>query len=292
MPPRTPTQITPTASPSALVVPDDVRADLLRVQAEDIGTPQRLPLIKIMPAAAGLYEFNDRTPPITEREFEGVILGSHARNVLWDGAFGEERAEADRGPACASRDGKIGVPRAGFAHAALQRNNENSTLADGTEQIECTSCPYNAFGSKRMITETGSPRGKAVTNQRSVYVLVSGRRSPMELVIVNTSIPAFDEYLNSLLQREIPVQSVMTLFKQTLQNRVGSTGRYAVATFENTGTLPPETFNRVLALRTEYLHFIRPQDPVATRATSEDLSDAGETLVEGTTDGDDDDLPF
>ena len=278
-------------SPSALVVPDDVRRDLLRSQAEEVGTPQRLPLIKIMPAAAGLYEFNDRTPPQTEREFQGVILGSHARNVLWDGAYGEERAEADRGPACSSRDGKIGVPRAGFAHAALQSGHGVVVAASGTEQIECASCPYNAFGSKRMISETGSPKGKAVANQRSVYVMIDGRRSPMELLIVNTSIPPFDEYLNSLLQREIPVQSVITTFRQERKNRVGAAGQYAVATFENTGTLTPEQFTRILTLRTEYMHFIRPSDPVATTDTSEDLDDSrNETLVEA--DEAEDDLPF
>jgi hypothetical protein len=216
MPTNLPSQRNPL---SALVVPDDVRADLLRSQAESIGTPQRLPQIRLMPAAAGLYEFKDTNE--TPREFRGVILGSHARNVLWDGAYGDERPEADRGPACQSRDGKIGVPRAGFHHAALGTN----APAAGDEMIECASCPYNSFGSKRMISENGSPKGKAVTNQRSVYVAIEGRRSPMELVIVSTSIPPFDEYLNSLLQREIPVQSVVTLFKQELKNRVGATGR-------------------------------------------------------------------
>lgn len=274
---------------SAAVIPDDVRADLLRSQAESIGTPQRLPQIRIMPAAAGQYEFKDTNE--TTREFRGVILGSHARNVLWDGAFGEERAEADRGPACQSRDGKIGTPRAGFAHAALQEL-DRQVLAAGDEQIECATCPYNTFGSKRLISEQGSPRGKAVTNQRSVYVAIEGRRSPMELLIVSTSIPPFDEYLNSLLQREIPVQSVVTHFKQELKNRVGATGRYAVATFTNEGALSPERFAQILQLRTEYMSFIRPQDAVATRAAVDDLTDSGETLVEGTTDGDEDDLPF
>lgn len=273
------------ATGSALVVPDDIREDLLRTQAESIGTPQRLPRIKIMPAAAGLYEFTDRTPSVTEREFNGVILGSHARNTLWDGLYGEERPESERAPACSSRDGKIGVPRAGFRHAALGTN----VPATGEELIECATCPYNAFGSKRLISETGSPKGKAVSNQRSVYVAIEGRRSPMELVITNMSIPPFDEYLNSLLQRDIPVQSVVTTFRQEIKNRVGSTGRYAVATFANAGSLSPEAFNRILALRTEYLSFIRPQDPVATIATSEDLTDAGETLVEAT---EDDELPF
>lgn len=280
------------ATGSALVVPDDIREDLLRTQAESISTPQRLPRIKIMPAAAGLYEFTDRTPSVTEREFNGVILGSHARNVLWDGAYGDDRPEGERAPACSSRDGKVGVPRQGFAHAALQSGNGSIVAATGEEMIECASCPYNAFGSKRMISESGSPKGKAVSNQRSVYIALEGRRSPMELVITNMSIPPFDEYLNSLLQRDIPVQSVVTTFKQELKNRVGSSGRYAVATFSSAGSLSPEAFNRVLALRTEYLSFIRPQDPVAARASVEDLSDDGEVLVEGTTDGDEDDLPF
>lgn len=273
------------ATPSALVVPDDIRADLLRSQAESIGTPQRLPQIKIMPAAAGLFEMTDRTPPQTEREFRAVILGSHARNVLWDGAYGAERAEGDRGPACASRDGRIGVPRIGFRHATLPGP------ATGDEQIECATCPYNAFGSKRMISETGSPKGKAVTNQRSVYVMIEGRRSPMELLVVNTSIPPFDEYLNSLLQRDIPVQSVVTIFRQEIKSRVGAAGRYAVATFENGGALTAEQFNNILALRTEYMRFIRPTNAVATAAVTEDLDDSrNETLLDEIEA--EDDLPF
>jgi hypothetical protein len=258
----------------------------LRSQASEIGTPQRLPQIKIMPAAAGLFEFTDDSS--TTREFSGVILGSHARNVLWDGAYGAERAEGDRGPACASRDGKIGVPRTGFMHAALGQGTLH-VPATGNEQIECATCPYNAFGSKRMISETGSPKGKAVTNQRSVYIMIEGRRSPMELLVVNTSIPPFDEYLNSLLQRDIPVQSVVTIFRQERKNRVGASGQYAVATFENGGTLTAEQFNNILALRNEYMRFIRPTNVVATAEVTEDLDDSrNETLV----DADDEELPF
>jgi hypothetical protein len=72
-----------------------------------------------------------------------------------------------------------------------------------------------------------------------------------------------------------------------MKTRTGTTGRYAVATFSNDGPLDSGAFNRILALRQEYIHFIRPQDPVATSATTEDLTDAGETLVDT-----DDDLPF
>jgi hypothetical protein len=282
MPTNTPAMRDP-LQPTALVVPDDVREDLLRAQAESIGTPQRLPLIKIMPAAAGLFEFTDTSDTI--REFTGVILGSHARNVLWDGAYGAERPESERGPACSSADGKIGVPREGFRHAGL------NGPATGAERIECATCPYNGFGSKRLITESGNPRGKAVTNQRSVYVALSGRRSPMELLIVNMSIPNFDEYLNSLLQREIPVQSVLTKFSQTIQNRVGSTGRYAVATFENLGHISADQFNDVLRLRQEYMTFIRPQDPVSTVDVVDDINNhSGEVLETAAIE--EDDLPF
>lgn len=251
---------------TSLALPQDVRDDLLRAQMAQITTAQRLPQIKIMPAAAGLYEFTDSGD--TTRDFEGVILGSHARNVLWEVPFGTERPRnpdgtQPEGPACSSPDGKIGVPRPGFRHAAL-----GGDVATGGERIECASCPYNQFGSKHLVG--GSGKGKAVTNQRSIYTMTGDRATPMELVIANTSIPAFDEYLLSLLNRGIPVQAVVTRFRQEIKTKQGSNIRWAVATFENVRPLDQTEFDHVLAKRGEFMQYINPA--AAPVATTDDVS--------------------
>lgn len=281
---------------TALALPADVRADLLMAQRDQITTQQRLPTIKVMPAAAGLFEFTDTND--TEREFEAVVLGSHASNVLWEVPFGQPRprnpltGEEVVGPGCSSNDGKYGTPRAGYAHAALQRRGSPEVLATGSERIECATCPYNQFNSKSLVGGTG--KGKAVTNQRNIYLLVDNRITPMELVIVNTSIPAFDEYLVSLLNRGIPVQAVVTKFRQEIRTKPGSNQRWAVVTFARGGDLNQQEFDHVLAKRNEYMSYLNPG--AAPVATVDDVEDGpadgdfpGENSTEGGTTGD---LPF
>lgn len=281
--PATPPAAEQPSPSSALTVPADIMRDLLQAQRGMIGERQRLPQVKIMGAGAGLYEFADTND--TVRTFRGVILGSHMRNVLWDKAYGDEAPrprggddEEQKGrPACVSGDGVTGVPREGFAHAALQPRDASPTatpvVARGTERISCRTCPYNQWGSKRLIPELMRPgdsgKGKAVTNQRAVYILVEGREAPVMLILPPTSITAFDEYLTTLLNRGIPVQATFTTFTQEIKER----GRlkWAQATFAQGDALNQESFSRVLAKRNEYRSHLdgRQEELVEAEVTDE-----------------------
>jgi hypothetical protein len=245
-------------SVSTYVMPDDIRRDLLNAQKGMIGEKQRLPQVKIMPAGAGLYEFTDTSE--TTREFIGVILGSHSRNVLWDKPFGSAPTNSDEPPlpACSSNDGQFGVPRQGFAHAALQRRGQAAPVqATGTERINCRTCPYNQWGSKKLIPallrageDPEKVKGKATVNQRAVYLLVAGRETPVELVLPPTSLNPYDEYLASMLNQGVPVQGILTRIAQEVQTR-GQT-RWGVATFSAGEALDAAAFDRVMSARGQW----------------------------------------
>lgn len=268
--PRQPSQPEPS---TALAIPEDIRRDLLRAQAESITTPQAFVRIKVLPAGVGQFEFGDTND--TTREFRGVILAHHARNVLWDRPFGspEPEDEADKGPACRSRDGLVGTPRAGFRHAAL-----NGARATGDERINCASCPYNQWESRHLIGLDG--KGRAVTRQRAIFVVLPDRATPLELVITGTSIPVFDEYLTRLLNRGLPAQAVETIFRQTVKTK--GTLRWAVVTYEQGATLSRDQFDGIMDLYREWGPRVNPslRDAVPTTAPN------AETTVVAT-DGDD-----
>lgn len=271
--PRTvPAPAAPEESPStALTIGEDLLGDLLRDQAEQVQTRQPLPSVRIMPAAANLFEFTDTND--TTRDFMGVILGSHPRNVLWERPYGAE-APTDAGenanlPACTAADGKYGTPRQGFRHAAL-----GGSEASGLERVVCATCPYNQWESASMVGRTG--RGKACTNQRAIYIVVEGRQTPVELLLPPTSIPAFDEYLSTLFNRRTPTQAVVTHFAQERKsaNRNGRTLAWCVATFTTGRALEQVEFDRAVALRREYLSYIAPSNaPPSTTVEAQVVSD-------------------
>ena len=292
-----PRRTTPTAAPApesvALVatsmLPPETMAHLLREQRAAILTVLRLPAIKVLPAAACMFEFADTNE--TMRTFEGIILHAHPRNVFWDQPYGEGPSTAApdeaNGPACQSDDGWRGAPREEFVHLALGR------AAQPGELVACNSCRYNAWGSASLVPGKQG-KGKACTNQRSVYVLVDGRRAPMELVLSPTSQRALDEYLATLLNHGTPVASVRTIFKQDRQER----GRlaWATVTFTRGEALAFDDLNTVLALREEYAAIMHP-------ATKPRLGETPPDAVHGATSGDPgfsnegaaasgDDLPF
>jgi hypothetical protein len=270
---------------TALALPADVRADLLRAQGEMIETVQRFPQARVMPAGAGLFEFKDTND--TVRDFLGVVLFSHARNLLWDRPYGSAESTNPDGsvqpPACVSNDGRIGVPREGFAHLALQQRGATTpTLAQGTERIDCRTCPYNQ--SKRLIDPTNTKKGKAVTNQRSVYILVQDRQVPVELVLPPTSLTPYDEYLASLLNRAMPVQAVLTKFSQTVTRQGGLA--WATVEFRDDRALTQAEFDRVIEVRGRFLGAMTPNAEVLVEPTAADREEAATAATGG------DEIPF
>jgi len=247
-------------------LPVSIREDLLAAQAESIENVT-LPRVKIMGAAACLYEFGDTND--TERSFTGVILNYHPRNVMWDKPYGEERAEGeDSSPACSSVNNVVGHPRRGFEHKMLEET------ANGTESINCKECKYAQWGSKRLISEKGNAKGKACTNQRSLYIMMDDRATPVELTLPPTSLAGYDEYLMSLVNKTLPVQSVVTKFSQEKKEKKGL--EWAQATFEMVAELDGEQFTKIMELREQFSAVIAPEDVVPV------LSEEGK----------DSDLPF
>jgi len=270
---------------TALALPDDIRQDLLRAQQESIQTPQQLPQVRAMPAGVGLFEFKDTNTMVPT--FQGVILANHPRNVLWDRKFGDSVPTNDDQatlPACSSVDGRYGTPRQGFKHIMI---NDGQTPADGSELIACATCKYNKWGSGNLLIASNNARGKAVTNQRSVYILVpDGRQAPVELVLSPTSISAFDEYLMTLLNRQIPVQAVLTEFSQEVKQKTGSQVKWGIVTFKMLRELSNEEFQQVLAKRSQYQGSMSPSSvPVAEVTPLPDTPDE-EVLAES------DEIPF
>lgn len=236
---------------TALALPPDIRAELLKAQGESIGGVQSLPQIRVMGLGAGLFEFKDTSE--TAKTFEGVILGAHAQNVLWD-RDAEEEAATDllKRPACSSVDGKTGIPREGFEHIML-----GGSVAQGNERIDCASCKYAAFGSGAMLIPKRNPKGKAVTNQKMVYVLIPGRETPMELVLNAMSLKNYDHYATSMLNAGVPTQAVVTRFSQEVVTK-SPTIKYGTVKLSRGDSLDMESFQTVIAKRREYMHFIAP----------------------------------
>lgn len=254
---------------TALALPDDIRKELLKAQGESIGEAQSLPQIRVMGLGAGLFEFKDNSD--TFRMFEGIILGAHAQNVLWDRDANEE-APTDllKRPACSSIDGKTGVPREGFEHVML--NGEEAT---GNEQLDCAACLYNHFGSGAELIANRNPRGKAVTNQKMVYVLVSGRETPMELVLNAMSLKNYDSYATSMLNAGVPTQAVLTRFSQEVVTKSASV-KYGVVKFERGDSLSMGQFQAAVAKRREYMKFISPVVEILMEAIPEEPREPGD----------------
>lgn len=256
---------------TAMALPQDILEDLLNAQGEQIGIAQPLPAIKVMPAGAGKYEFDDTEDVVAS--FQGVILNTHANNVLWDKPYGSQTAEENEGPGCQSVDGKYGTPRIGFRHAAL-----DGAAATALERIECTGCPYNQWSSKGLLPGSAAGKGKACTNQRKVYILVlnddgtPARETPMELTLPPTSISNLDEYMSGLLNQHMPVQAVLSTFAQIRKTFGAFT--VGVVTFSNTRPLTQGEFDVVLAKRGQYLTQMSPRsmppEAVVTDATFTD----------------------
>ena len=269
-------------------LPEDVRADLMRSQADSIGSSVSLPKVAVMAAGVGLFEFNDTQQTVAS--FDGVILGSHPRNVLWDKPYGQQPVNEEEGfPACSSRDGVYGTPREGFLHEAL-----GGRPGRDTDRIECATCPYNKFGTGNKLVGTRNPKGKAVDNKRSVYILMLDRELPIELVLPTMSLQPWDAYNATLMNLRTPVQAIVTRFTQK-KVPLGS-GKYAVVQFENVQALDPTSFRHVLEKRKKFQNLITPATdiPATVEPSEGGVAAAQPVQVDMSAAGDeeDDGLPF
>lgn len=261
-------------------------ADLLRTQKESITSNIALPQVKMLAAGACQFELSDdegTTFPV----FTGIILHMHSSNVLWDSKMEEQFPPDDprNFPACASSDGIVGIPRVGFAHAGLK-----GEVGDGVKTVQCKTCPYNQFRSGNMLIAEKNEKGKAVTNNRRVFIAMEGRSAPVELVLPPTSLRAFDEYCARLTNQNIPVQAVVTEFRQVKEG----TGRnqYGVLSVKSLGLVTREQFEAAKQMRTEFWSSITPKSPeeLVAEMAKDPNADIPDAQVSGA--DDDSDLPF
>jgi hypothetical protein len=259
---------------------DEQRAELLRVQASSIHSPIDLTQVKMLSSGACQFELTDK-PGKTFQEFEGMILHAHPSNVLWDKPYGtapDPNNKLSSLPACSSNDDEYGIPREGFAHEGLPAGQ----VGDGILKVACGTCPYNQWGTghKLVASPNKSPRGKAVTNQRRIYIRLPDRLAPVVLVAPPTSVPAFDEWANGLLDQLIPYQTKIVKFSQ---HRAGPAHNpYAVLDFSIVRDAEPEEFQAAMAQRERYRTTLFPPAPVTAQVVEAEPGEAAE----------DDDIPW
>ena len=262
-------------------MPEDLRAELLRVQAASIHSPIELTQVKMLSSGACQFELTDR-PGTTFKEFVGMILHAHPSNVLWDKPYGTAPNPNDplsALPACSSNDDEYGIPREGFAHEGLPAGE----VGDGIKRVACATCPYNQWGTghKLVVTPNKSPRGKAVTNQRRIYIMLPDRDAPVVLIAPPTSVPAFDEFSNAQLDRLVPLQTLIVKFGQ---HKAGPAHNpYAVLDFEIVREADAAEFQVAMKKRERYRTTLFPPAPVTAQVV-EPESPAG--------DDDDEEIPF
>lgn len=266
---------------TSLALPADIMNDLMAQNAGMVESSfEKFPQVKLL-RDSPKFEFNDDDSVVAK--FYGVILNAHSRNVLWDKPFGSAPASSSsdaEGPGCNSVDGRYGTPRIGFRHAAL-----GGEPATGLERIECRSCPYNQWKSKELIG--GSGNGKAVSNQRMVYILPMTeageltRETPVSLTLSSMSSKPLDEYIRSALNRNnMPVQAILTEFAGVRVTK-GALAWNQV-TFKMARALTQDEFLAVIQRRGTYLGQMTPtsQPPEAVMEDAQVLNN------------DDDDMPF
>jgi hypothetical protein len=249
----------PESPNTALATLDEAtRADLERAQREALGDNIELPRIKVAGQAMLLYNFPDFNTAIPE--FTGVILGAHARNVLWTRDADEETDDPEaKRPACSSPDGKFGRPQEGFIHANLGR------AATGNDLVKCSECAYNKFGTGQMFIASRKPKGKAVTNQKNVYIWLPDRALPFVLTLSSMAISGFDEYITKLTRRGMLMQQITTTFRQTEKGE--GKNKYGIPTFHEGAPLGADAFAEVMQMRRDWLQKIEPA-PYAQQATA------------------------
>ena len=182
--------------------------------------------VKIPSGGGTMFEIVDENgEPEAVKEIEGVILHHHAVN----GYYRERYSGNNTLPTCGSYDGKTG---------------------EGDPGGDCTTCPYNQFGSG----ETGT--GKRCKNRRRLFILREGEMLPILLSIPTGSIREFTGFIRRLVTKGR--RSFTQVVRITLRKAVNSTGiQYSQAAFAIKRSLTEEEVQAIMPLVEHIREFSR-----------------------------------
>jgi hypothetical protein len=137
--------------------------------AEDLmqGLDAKYPFIKMPQGTTKFFTVGDMPLP----ELRATILFHHRMNVYYETSFAERKADDDKIPDCASKDGVTGVSR----HTG--------------ECVSCANCHLNQF-------ENGI---KQCGNKIRLYIMPEGNSLPHILDVPPTGLTNYQNYLNTFL---------------------------------------------------------------------------------------------
>lgn len=192
--------------------------DLIKEELDGLG---QIPFDTVkIPSGGGLaFELSGDDPdnPETVQSLTGVILHHHAVNSYWPGEFDG----SNNVPDCSSADGKQGLD-----------------IKTG-EVRDCSTCPFNQFGS------SSKGNGKACKNGHRIYLLRSGEVLPVLISLPPTSLRAFKDYVaKRLVVKGKRTSSVLTTIK--LKREKSADGiTYSSCVFTKAGDLTQAQIEQV-----------------------------------------------
>lgn len=144
------------------------------------GADLRFDRIKIPAGGSTAFEVPSEDGTDTElvKEITCVILYNHPANAYYKDKY----TGGNNPPDCSSFDGKVGV---------------------GTPGGDCTTCPYNMFGS-------GDGKSKACKNRRMLYLLRENALFPIVLNLPAGSSVAYNNYVKHLISKRLSLSRVVT----------------------------------------------------------------------------------
>lgn len=235
--------------------------DLIKEELDGLG---QIPFDTVkIPSGGGLaFELSGDDPdnPETVQSLTGVILHHHAVNSYWPGEFDG----SNNVPDCSSADGKQGLD-----------------IKTG-EVRDCSTCPFNQFGS------SSKGNGKACKNGHRIYLLRSGEVLPVLISLPPTSLRAFKDYVaKRLVVKGKRTSSVLTTIK--LKREKSADGiTYSSCVFSKAGDLTPAQIEQVKPTVT-WIKSVASTVPVVAEAEQP----AAQTDADGfATVSDKNDVPF
>lgn len=188
------------------------------------------------PGAGGLaFEIPTGDPdnPDTAREIEGVIIHSHATSAVWfssspDGSEPDLRSDD------------------GITQAVTPEVIEKTkTLNLPAPHADLATDPYHQWGSGPLVGR--SPRGKAATEKRRLYIVRSGEILPIILDLPAMSIAPFTDYrLKRVVMKQLNLAGVVTRIGLE-RAKSGNGEHFSRAVFTLAGVLDPTAAAQMVA---------------------------------------------